>query len=238
MPMDAHAKLISIMDGVEAVIFDFDNVLVDSEPYHYRAYAGVFAGHGHAVDRDEYWLEWTSKGGGAEGEIARHRLDLDPDEIRAGKDPVYSAFCRSGEIPVFPAARELIELLGGRGLRLAIASGSYSWDVRALLEAHSLAGRFETIVGKDESKLLKPHPEPYLLAARRLGLPPASCVAIEDAEKGVESAHAAGMPVIVVGTDVTRGLEIDGADLRLGSLGELLDLLRRSHQGSSGETYG
>ncbi|MDD3641886.1 MAG: HAD-IA family hydrolase, partial [Candidatus Krumholzibacteria bacterium] len=168
------------------------------------------------------------KGGGAEGEIARHRLDLDPALIRAGKDPVYSAFCDGGEIPLFPAARELIELLAAAGVRLAIASGSYGRDVRALLEAHRLAGAFEAIVGKDDSILLKPHPDPYLIAARRLALPPASCVAVEDAEKGVLSARAAGMPVIVVGTEVTRGIPIDGADLRLGSLDELLDLVRGS----------
>lgn len=226
--MNARETFRGIIDGAEAVVFDFDNVLVDSEPFHYRAYAGVFAERGHVIDRDEYWLEWTSRGGGAEGEISRHGLDLDPADIRAGKDPVYSQFCRTGEIPVFPAARELIGLLASRGLRLAIASGSYSWDVRSLLEAHDLEDRFEAIVGKDDSKLLKPHPEPYLIAARVLGLPPASCVAVEDAEKGVISAHAAGMPVIVVETEVTRGLGIAGADLHLGSLEELVSLIRDS----------
>lgn len=224
--MSARERFIEIMSAARAVVFDFDNVLVDSEPYHFRAYEGVFAGYGHALDREEYWREWTSKGGGAEGEISRHGLDLDPAAIRAGKDPVYSAFCRSGEIPLFPAARELVDLLADRGKRLAIASGSYSRDVRALLRAHGLADRFEAIVGKDDSKLLKPDPAPYLIAAGRLALPPGSCVAVEDAEKGVASARGAGMPVIVVETEVTGGLGIAGADLHLGSLGELLAMAR------------
>lgn len=224
--MDERAKFESIMTGAEAVVFDFDNVIVDSEPFHYRAYADVFAAHGHVLDRREYWLEWTSKGGGAEGEIARHGLDLDPAAIRAGKDPVYTAFCRGGEIPLFPAAREIIELCAAAGLRLAIASGSYGRDIRALLAAHGLAARFEVVAGKDDSKLLKPHPAPFLIAAERLRLDPGACVAIEDAEKGVRSARAAGMPVILLATALTRDFAIGGADLRLEDLETLRDLLR------------
>jgi HAD superfamily hydrolase (TIGR01509 family) len=220
-----------VIEGAEAVIFDFDNVIVDSEPFHYRAYAEVFAGKGHTVDRDEYWVEWTSKGGGAEGEIRRHGLDLDPADIRAGKDPLYSSYCRSGEIPLFPDAVRITELFRKSGLRTAIASGSYSHDVKALLSAHGISHLFETVVGKDDSGRIKPFPEPYLLAASWLGLGPAECFAIEDAEKGVISAHAAGMKVIVVETRVTAGVEIAGADLHLSSLGELYRVMLGSGLG-------
>ncbi|HEM47238.1 MAG TPA: HAD family phosphatase, partial [Alphaproteobacteria bacterium] len=96
--MDKTATLKRILDGARAVIFDFDNVVVDSEPFHYEAYARVFASHGHTIDRDEYWLEWTSKGGGAAKEIKRYELDLDPKEIQAEKDPIYAAFCRDGSV--------------------------------------------------------------------------------------------------------------------------------------------
>jgi HAD superfamily hydrolase (TIGR01509 family) len=219
-------KLKGIVGGADAVIFDFDNVIVDSEPYHYRAYSKVFAGKGHTIDRDEYWIEWTSRGGGAEGEIRRYGLDLDPADIRAGKDPIYSSYCVSGEIPVFPEAVRIVELFRGSGLRTAIASGSYSHDVRALLEAHGISELFETVVGKDDSGLIKPYPDPYLLAAERLGVPPAACFAVEDAEKGVISAHEAGMKVIVVDTAVTRGVDIKGADLHLSGLQELLETMR------------
>ena len=214
-----------IADGAEAVIFDFDNVIVDSEPFHYRAYSEVFARAGHTIDPDEYWIEWTSKGGGAEGEIRRYALDLDPMEIRAGKDPVYSSYCESGEIPLFPEAVEIAESLRGAGLRTAIASGSYSHDVKALLSAHGIAHLFETIVGKDDSGKIKPYPEPYLLAAERMELPASLCFAVEDAEKGVISAHEAGMKVIVVETAVTSGVTIEGADLHLSSLADLRDVI-------------
>jgi HAD superfamily hydrolase (TIGR01509 family) len=217
-----------IVGGAEAVIFDFDNVIVDSEPFHYRAYSEVFSGKGHSIDRDEYWVEWTSKGGGAESEIDRYGLDLDPADIRAEKDPVYSAYCRRGEIPLFPEAVRIVELFRSSGLRTAIASGSYSHDVNALLDAHGIGHLFETVVGKDDSGRIKPFPEPYLLAAERLGLGPTVCFAIEDAEKGVISAHAAEMKVIVVETAVTAGVPIAGADLHLPGLGALYEVMLES----------
>jgi HAD superfamily hydrolase (TIGR01509 family) len=220
-----------ILDGADAVIFDFDNVIVDSEPFHYRAYSEVFAGRGHVIDRDEYWVEWTSRGGGAEGEIRRYGLDLDPAEIRREKDPIYSSYCEKGEIPLFPEAVRIAELLRDSGFRVAIASGSYSHDVIALLEAHDIAHLFETIVGKDDSGKIKPFPEPYLLAASRLGIEPGRCFAIEDAEKGVTSAHAAGMKVIVVKTAVTAEVEISRADLHLSGLAELHWIMKEAGLG-------
>jgi len=208
-----------------AVIFDFDNVLVDSEPYHFEAYNIVFSKRGHALDRDEYWLEWTSKGGGAEGEIARYGLRMDPAEIRREKDPIYSEFCRTS-IEMFPSAVEIVEALAGAGYTLAIASGSYERDIRTILAANSVEHLFGAVVGKDRIERTKPDPETYLEAARRLGMPPASCLAVEDAEKGVRSAHGAGMEVIVVLTDLTRNLGIDGAELTLGNIDELRNAIR------------
>ena len=63
------------------VVFDFDGLLADSEPYHYLAYNEVFQRYGHSLDKDEYWIEWTSKGKGIAGEIDRHNLQLDIDPI-------------------------------------------------------------------------------------------------------------------------------------------------------------
>jgi HAD superfamily hydrolase (TIGR01509 family) len=214
-----------LLVGKRAVIFDFDNVLVDSEPYHFEAYNIVFSKRGHTLDSEEYWLEWTSKGGGAEGEIARYGLPMDPDEIRSEKDPLYSEFCRTS-IGMFPAAGQIIAALAGAGYELAIASGSYEHDIRTILAANRVEHLFSAIVGKDGIKRTKPDPETYLEAAERLGIPPASCLAVEDAEKGVKSAHGAGMEVVVVLTDLTRDLGIGGADLTLQGLDELGAALR------------
>lgn len=214
-----------LLAGKKAIVFDFDNVLVDSEPYHFEAYDIVFSKRGHTLDRDEYWLEWTSKGGGAEGEIARYNLPMDPDEVRSEKDPIYSEFCRTS-IEMFPAAKEILSSLAGAGYTLAVASGSYERDIRTILASNRVEELFEAVVGKDNIAMTKPDPETYIEAARRLGIPPGSCLAVEDAEKGVRSAHGAGMDVIVIMTELTRALEIGGADLTLGDLDELGALLR------------
>ena len=216
-----------ILDGAKAVIFDFDNVVVDSEPFHYEAYAAVFAAHGHTIDRDDYWLEWTSKGGGAAKEIRRYGLDLDPAAIQAEKDPIYAAFCRNGSVAPFPEAIETARLLRGAGFLVAIASGSYRSDIEAILEANDARDLFAAIVGKDGIARYKPDPETYIAACAELRLAPSACVAVEDAEKGVKSARAAGMKVILVETAITRGLSIGGADLSLSGVAELRDLLRR-----------
>jgi beta-phosphoglucomutase len=224
--MKPKTALRRLIDSSSAVIFDFDNVIVDSEPYHFEAYSRVFAKAGHTLDRAEYWLEWTSKGGGAESEIRRYDLPLDPAAVRAEKDPIYSSFCRSGVIRPFAEAEEVIDAFERAGLALAIASGSYERDIRAILRANGLEGRFRVIVGKDAIARTKPHPETYLVAAGKLGTPPERCLAIEDAEKGVTSAKDAGMRVILIETEITRSLNLRGADLALSSLGELRDLLR------------
>jgi HAD superfamily hydrolase (TIGR01509 family) len=223
--MNQRASLARLLASSAAVVFDFDNVIVDSEPYHFEAYSRVFAKAGHTLDRDEYWLEWTSRGGGAESEIRRYNLALDPAAVRAEKDPIYSAFCGSGAIKPFPEARAVIEAFEKAGLALAIASGSYERDIRAVLEVNGLENSFRAIVGKDMVKRTKPAPDTFLAAAERLGIPPERCLAIEDAEKGVRSAKDAGMRVILLETEITRHLKLGGADLALASLAELRDLL-------------
>jgi HAD superfamily hydrolase (TIGR01509 family) len=219
--MQKELELRDLLENAQAVIFDFDNVLVDSEPYHYEAYSRVFAKYGHTIDREEYWLEWTSRGGGAEGEIKRYGLDLDPDEIRRKKDPIYSSFCLSGEIRMYPEAKRIIRALGSAGYTLAVASGSYERDIRAILSANGIEDTFSTVVGKDNIERYKPHPETYLRAAGKIGMEPKACLAVEDAEKGIRSAKDAGMSVILIETPITRGFGLEGADLTFSNLGEL-----------------
>jgi beta-phosphoglucomutase-like phosphatase (HAD superfamily) len=225
MELEGKERLERLLDGKEAVIFDFDNILVDSEPYHFEAYNEVFSKYGHTLDRDEYWREWTSKGGGAEGEIARYDLDLDPDDIRREKDPIYTRFCRT-KIEMFPSAKEIVGMLGTAGFVLAIASGSYERDIRTIIEKNGVENSFSAVVGKDDIERTKPDPETYLKACSLINIHPSSCLAVEDAEKGVISAKEAGMDVIVVETEITRGFDFSGADLVLQDLDRLGEMLK------------
>lgn len=223
--MDKEAVLRGLVDRARGVIFDFDGILADSERYHYLAYRQIFARYGHRVDEKEYYRYFTSLGLGARGEIERHRLDLDPVEIAKQKGPIFSRYCRDGSIKVYPAAKEIVRLISALGKRLIVASGSLRQDILAVLEREGMQNFFQGIVGKNETARHKPHPDAFLTAAERLGLSPGECLVLEDAEKGLQAALAAGIPVIIAKSRETRPFEFPGADLVLDNLDELASLL-------------
>ncbi|MFT4041341.1 MAG: HAD family phosphatase [Thermomicrobiales bacterium] len=103
-----------------------------------------------------------------------------------------------GRLAPLPGVRELIAFGREHGLRLALASSGWRQYVDAILLEAGLAGLFDAEVTGDEVTHGKPHPEPFLLAAARLGVPPAECVVFEDAPAGVTAARAAGMHAVAV----------------------------------------
>ncbi|NIP99732.1 MAG: HAD-IA family hydrolase [Nitrospinaceae bacterium] len=226
---DKSRKLRSLMSQCQGVILDFDGLIADSEPFHYRAYNTVFERYGHSIDPDEYWVEFTSKGKGIQGEVERYNLKLDvkPEDMRQQKFEIYSRFCRNGDIKLFPEARQFIESLVGR-YRLAIASGSWAHDIRAILKHEGADSLISTILGKDPSRREKPHPDIFLDAARELGLEPGQCVVLEDALKGLQAAREAGMPCIIVKNRLNRNIDFSGSSLVLESLSEFSTLMQHS----------
>jgi len=218
----------ALLDQTRTVILDFDGLLADSEPYHYRAYNEVFERYGHTLDPDEYWVEWTSKGKGIAGEIERHNLELpiDPVALRQQKFEVYSRFCESGAIRLFPEAMRLAELLAARHT-LAIASGSFGHDIRAILNNAGALHLFPLIFGKEAAPREKPHPDIFLKAAQAAGTDPAACIVVEDALKGLLAAREAGMPCVIIRNPLNKNIDFSGAALELPSLGEFVALLEK-----------
>ncbi len=101
-------------------------------------------------------------------------------------------------VPVKPGAREFIGELRERGIPTAVATSSRNPHAQHHLGAAGLLDLFETVVTRDDVINPKPHPEPYLTAARRLGVDPLQCLALEDSYSGVRAAHAAGMQTVMV----------------------------------------
>ena len=202
----------------DAVVFDMDGVLLDSEPLHHTVLNEVLAGEGHSLSFEQYrpyigtTLEYTwgdiVQRLGLRGPVAQYIAQYD-----AG---ILESYRRHSVIA--PGVEELLALLAGRGLRLAVASSSRTSWVEAALETLGLRRSFELIVSGDMVQHSKPHPEIYLLAAERLGVPPKRCLAVEDSPKGAESARAAGMTVVGVRTEYTAHLSLDGAAVVLDSL--------------------
>ncbi|GJL77115.1 MAG: haloacid dehalogenase [Nitrospinaceae bacterium] len=216
-------KLRSLLKRCQGVILDFDGLLADSEPFHYRAYNDVFKRYGHTLDPDEYWVEWTSKGKGIAGEIARHNLKMgvDPKELRQQKFEVYSRFCRNGDIKLFPETVGFAKILA-TSHQLAIASGSWKKDICSILENAGALPLFPVILGKESAPREKPHPDIFLKAAQTLGLPPESCLVVEDALKGLAAASQAGMPCLIIKNRLNQNIDFEGAELIYSNLEELV----------------
>ena len=226
-PDEVLQRLTELFAPVRALVLDFDGLLADSEPFHFKAYNQAFERYGHSLDPEEYWVEFTSRGTGIQGEIERHNLQLpvSPDTLRQEKFEAYSGFCNSGAIPLFPAAQRFLQL-AGRHYRLAIASGSWEHDIRAILEHAGAAGQVQTILGKSPgTRQEKPAPDIFLHAAEELGLAPAECLVIEDALKGLAAARGAGMPCLIVRNALNLKIDFSGTDLVVPNLESVVGFL-------------
>jgi HAD superfamily hydrolase (TIGR01509 family) len=190
---------------MRAVIFDFDGVLVDSEPLHYRALRESLIADGITITPEEYAREYLAYADRECIRIAfeRHGVPHTAERIEATalrKAQIFDALL--AQVPFFEGARELIADLG-RNVPLAIASGALTHEIERILEAGGLRQAFVTIVGADDVSRGKPHPEPYLTAMERLrsrvpDLDAADCVVFEDSVAGIAAGLAAGMKVVGV----------------------------------------
>jgi HAD superfamily hydrolase (TIGR01509 family) len=150
--------------------------------------------------------------------FARHAVTADIDSAVAYKEARYFHLAAGHLLPM-PGAVRLIGRLRDRGYRLALASSGDRLKVAFGMQALGLNGIFEAVVTGDDVSRSKPHPEIYLIAAQRLGVPPEECLAIEDAPAGVEAAKRAGMCCVAVTTSVARQ-QLSQADFIITSLAD------------------
>lgn len=210
---------------LDAVVFDFDGLIIDSEWVIYENAAVAFAEHGHDLSVEA----WSVVVGSNERDEAAHWLALceavGADGFRR-EDFVaaYEAQDRSNRdsLPPLPGVLDLADALLAAGVGLAIASSSS----RAWLDRHvgrlELADHFPVLIGSDlVGGVGKPAPDVYLRALAELGADPARSVALEDSTHGVAAAKAAGMSVVAVPGRVTRSHDLSAADLVVASLADV-----------------
>lgn len=208
---------------IAAVVFDFDGLLADSEPLQIRAWELFLARFDKQLDPgmlgDMFGLRVKDS-----ARVVQKRLGLpmSPEDVMAGRDEIFLELVAT-ELPLMPGARELIHHLRTRTtLRLALATSGHDRYINAALPVTGLTDAFEAIVTGDDVELGKPDPEIYLAAAEKLGVPPGSCLALEDAPHGVRSAKAAGMVCIAIPNEMTRALPgLDESDAVLDDLGQV-----------------
>jgi len=187
-------------DQYKAVIFDLDGVLIDSMPHHVRAWQEVFRSFAVELPADELRMHEGEKAKITIGRLARkHGLSFSDQELEDLVERKRQIYRRSAPRGLRPLAQQIIRLLQEGGFRLAIVTGSVRPNLEWTLSPAELA-LFQTIVTSEECHNGKPSAEPYLLASKRLDLPPSHCLVIENAPLGVQSAKAAGMKCIAITT--------------------------------------
>ena len=186
------------MNRFQAIIFDMDGVIVDSEPLHERAFRDVFhelgCGQTHGMNFATYYGRsdealWRDF-------IAKHRPIQSLPELLAWKRNRFLTLLRA-EQPLFEGLPELVEKLATR-FALAVASGSPHSVIDGVLELRDLRRFFPVVVSAQDVAHEKPAPDIFLRAADLLRVPPAEACVIEDSAAGVRAARAAGMRVIAI----------------------------------------
>jgi HAD superfamily hydrolase (TIGR01509 family) len=203
--------------AVRAVIFDMDGVIVDSEPYSLRALIDILRQYSIEPTEDDIRRSYGRRiRDDFVDYFSRYGVTADLDTAIARKHARYYHLA-AGRLKPFPGVMALVKRLHAYGYRLALASSGDRVKVAFGMQALGLDGTFESVVCGDDVRRGKPDPEIYVLAAQRLGIPPAGCVAIEDAPAGVEAAKRAGMRCIAVTNSVAHE-QLQKADLIVESL--------------------
>jgi len=205
--------------ALQALIFDVDGTLAETEDLHRRAFNKAFAEQGldWRWDRTLYGKLLAVTGG---KERMRHFIERfspatgtelsweDIAALHARKTALYGAMVASGELELRPGVAALLDAARQAGLRLAIATTTSQANVSALLTATlgpEAQGWFETIGAGEHASRKKPAPDIYLRVLEELGLPGGACLALEDSANGLRAAAAAGIPVLVTPSVYTEG---------------------------------
>jgi HAD superfamily hydrolase (TIGR01509 family) len=210
---------------IQALIFDFDGLILDTETPEFRSWQNIYREHGFELSHEK----WGSIVGGnghsdfdaAEDLVLLTQGRLDSAALRdRNRLESYELIHAQGPLP---GVLDYLQEAKSLGLKLAIASSSD----RPWVQRH--AGRigvldfFDHVVTREDVGLgrIKPNPDLFLLALSRLGIPKEAAIVFEDSPNGVTAAKRAGIYVVAVPNDVTSALTIEGADLTLRSLSDM-----------------
>jgi len=187
-----------VSEHYQAILFDFDGVLIDSEPIHFECWKEVM----RSVGVDLTWQVYEDRLRGHSGnllleELCSLRTPPVPFDEMIALYPVKNDLFRDRALHLDLMSADVMSLLDElRGMRLAVVSSARQNHLIPILNRVQLLDRFDTIVTREDVQQLKPSPEPYLLAAQRLGI--SRALVVEDSEAGATSGREAGFDVVFV----------------------------------------
>jgi beta-phosphoglucomutase len=191
---------------MQGLVFDFDGVVVDSEPLHEAALLGAVRALGMDFTHRQYVEEYI----GYDDRDVLRAVSRDSGKAISAADNsrfhdlkkhAFLEVIDKGGVRPFPGSVELIRA-AAKELPIAVCSGARLHEILPILDRLGVRDLFKTVVAADDVEHSKPDPAPYLLTAERLGIAPSRLVAIEDTPTGIESAITAGYKVAGVGHSV------------------------------------
>lgn len=202
---------------LEAVLWDMDGVIADTADYHYGAWREVLAERGVTVSREQFMKFFGQRHDTIIGHFIGQGLsEKEVEAISEKKQALYRRNVAKNIVPL-PGAVELIKSLNKQHIKAAVATSAVRPNVTVILKGLGIEDCFQAVAYGKEVAEGKPSPQIFLLAAKKLGVPPANCVVIEDAIAGVTAAKRAGMKCVAV-TNSHPGDKLQEADLVVNSL--------------------
>lgn len=210
---------------IEAILFDLDGLMVDSEPHSIASWQAVLAKRG--VQFDQNALDSVLGQRVVETATIAIRLFHLPErpEDLAQEKAEYQIAHLNGNVQPMPGLIELLDWVDQSGLKKAVASSGLRRYIDAVLATTHVQDRFDVIISADDVINGKPAPDVFLAAARALNVPPENCLVLEDAPFGVQAAKAAGMMCFAVPNAHSHALDLSLADRVVASLSEVKSIL-------------
>ena len=207
-----------------ALIFDVDGTLAETEELHRKAFNFTFGEFGLNWRWDKALYGELLKVAGGQNRLRHYIKTCQPEradefvdqvkELHQHKTITYGRLLAKGHIELRPGIEKLIHQAIEQGLKLAIVTSTSRINVDKLFEATlgmAVLDKFDAICCGDDVEAVKPAPDLYLLALKRLNLPPQECLAFEDSEIGLQAARAAGIPTVITISTYCKDDDFTGA---------------------------
>lgn len=217
---------------LEAIIFDMDGVLVDSEYTYFQSKSQILSEAGHEVE-DSYHFQFMGTTSDYMWEKMKQEfyLPLSVAEYIQQMTALRQAMIKRDGIRVIPHVQEFVKGLSQAGLKLAVASSSSLAEIKVNLAEIGLSEYFSEVVCTEEVEHSKPAPDVYLAAAERIGIVPENCLGIEDTKNGTGAVRNAGMVCVGFANPAFPKQDLAFADRVVSSFSELdADSLTKIYQ--------
>lgn len=209
---------------IQAVIFDLDGLMIDTEALHSEAHAMVIRKYGKSPKKyPNDMVHVVGKSIKENSEIIRDKYNIDQviEILEKEKDEAYLFLLKSKTISIMPGFKTLLILLAKYKIKAAIGSSGVRKGIFIILKKLGLENKFSVIISKENVKRAKPAPDIFLLAAKKLKVSPKYCLVLEDSQSGVEAGKNAGMKVIAVPNKYTSYQDFSKADKIVKSLNDV-----------------